>query len=108
MKVVALITGGNIDATALYRVLLRGLLNQGRIARLRGEVLDVPGSLEKVLSVIAGHRGNVLDIRHDRYELKASPWHAVVEILVEVPSRSVAQQILEDLKMKGLNFELID
>lgn len=108
MKVVALVTGGNIDATALYRVLLRGLLNQGRIARLRGEVLDVPGSLERVLSVIASHRGNVLDIKHDRYELRASPWHAVVEILVEVPSRKVAQEILRDLKVKGFDFELID
>ncbi len=107
-KVVALITGGNIDATALYRVILKGLLNQGRIAKLRGSVPDVPGSLKRVLEIVAKHRGNVLDIRHDRYEISVLPWHAAVEILVEVPSHSVVRRIIEELRSRGLYFELVE
>ncbi len=107
-KVVALITGGNIDATALYRVILKGLLNQGRIAKLRGAVPDVPGSLKRVLEIVAKYRGNVLDIKHDRYEISALPWHAAVEILVEVPSHSVVRRMIEDLRSRGLHFELVE
>ncbi len=107
-KVIALITGGNIDATALYRVILKGLLNQGRIAKLRGAVPDVPGSLKRVLEIVAKYRGNVLDIRHDRYEISVLPWHAAVEILVEVPSHSVVSKIIEELRLQGFHFELVE
>jgi len=107
-RVVVLVTGGNIDLTALYRVIIKGLLGQERIAKFRGFIPDVPGALYKVLSIIAKYRGNIIDIKHDRYDFKALPWHATVEILVEVPSKTASRKILEELQKKNLNFELIE
>jgi len=105
-RVVCLITGGNIDVTALYRVIVQGMVRQGRVGVLRGVVPDVPGSLKKVLDVVAAYRGNVLDIRHNRYDTSIDPWHAAVEILVEVPSRDALDKMVEKLKSLGLDFSV--
>ncbi len=104
-NVVALVTGGNIDVTTLYRVLIEGMNMSGRVAILRGSVPDVPGSLSKALSVIAKHRGNILDVKHRRYGPGVDPWHAVVEIVVEVPSRETVRKIIADLNTMGMRFE---
>jgi len=107
-RVVALITGGNIDVTALYRILLRGLVAAGRVVKLRGYVPDVPGALRGALEIIAKYRGNIVDIRHDRYDVRASPWYASVEILLEVPSRDVVKSMLNDLERRGYRFTVVD
>ncbi len=107
-RVVALVTGGNIDLTALSRVVSKGLLSEGRIAKLRGSLPDVPGSLKSVLEVIAKYRGNILDIRHDRYDFYRLPWYATVEILVEVPSSEDTKRIVNELRNRGFEFELVE
>jgi len=104
-NVVALITGGNIDVTTLYRVLMEGMNESGRVAIVRGSVPDVPGSLSRVLSVIAKHRANVIDVEHHRHGPGIDPWHVVVEIVMEVPSRETTKKIIEDLNRIGLRFE---
>jgi threonine dehydratase len=103
-RVVALVTGGNIDLTTLYRVLLRGVASQGRLARITGYVLDVPGELAKILSVIAKYRGNVVDIYHDRSDAKAPAWHAKVSIVFEAPSRDTVETIVRELRSIGYVF----
>ncbi len=105
-RVVALVTGGNIDLTTLYRVLLRGLASQGRVARITGYIMDVPGELAKVLTTIAKHRGNVVDIYHDRSDAYAPAWHAKVTIVFEAPSKKVVEKILEELRLQGYVFRL--
>lgn len=104
-RVLAIVSGGNIDLTALYRVLLRGLASAGRIARLRGVVPDTPGSLYRALEVIARHGANIVEVIHDRTDVRITPWHAAVDILLEVPSRSVLDRIVEELRRKGMKFE---
>ena len=42
-RVVAVVSGGNIDVTSLSRVIDRGLLNSGRSSRLLIELIDKPG-----------------------------------------------------------------
>ncbi|NPA96852.1 MAG: threonine ammonia-lyase [Crenarchaeota archaeon] len=103
-NVVALVTGGNIDITVLHRVLIEGMCESGRVTILRGVVPDVPGSLSRVLSVIARSRGNVLEVKHLRHSPGLDPWHAVVEIIVEVPSKDVVQRMLRDLEAMGVQF----
>ncbi len=99
-KVVALITGGNIDLTSLYRIIVRGLAVYGRIARLTVVLPDFPGTLRDVLEVIAKYRGNIVDIRHDRMATDV-PWHARVEIVVEVPRKEVIEEIAKELRFRG-------
>ncbi|MCX8185799.1 MAG: threonine ammonia-lyase [Sulfolobales archaeon] len=103
-KVVAVLSGGNIDLTILNKVLIRGLVKVGRIVKISGYVPDAPGYMTRILQIIAHHRGNVLDIAHDRSDLKAPAWHAKITILFETPGPSSTSEILRKLKDEGFNF----
>ncbi len=65
-KVVCLISGGNIDVTILSRVINRGLLMSGRQCSLTLELLDKPGQLVGVSTIIAQCGGNVTAVLHER------------------------------------------
>lgn len=65
-KVVALVSGGNIDVTILSRVIKRGLLMSGRNHTLCIELMDKPGQLKQVSAIIAELGANVISIHHER------------------------------------------
>lgn len=65
-KVVCLVSGGNIDVTILSRVINRGLLMSGRCCTLTLELMDKPGQLVAVSSIIAECGGNVTGVLHER------------------------------------------
>lgn len=65
-KVCCLISGGNIDVTILSRVINRGLLMSGRQCSLTLELMDKPGQLVGVSTVIAACGGNVTAVLHER------------------------------------------
>ena len=106
MKTLLLLSGGNIDLTAIYRILLRGLSRSGRIMSLRMYVPDVPGTLAKITSIIARHRGNILEVLHDRMDINSPAWYTMLKITIEVPSKESLEKIIRDLK--NLNIILID
>ncbi len=61
-----ILCGGNIDQRLLSMILMRDLARSGRLARLRVELLDMPGQLVRVASIIAEEDGNVIDVGHHR------------------------------------------
>jgi len=101
---VALISGGNIDLTHLYRIILRGLSREGRLAKIAGYVPDAPGQLRTILDIIASRRGNVIGIFHDRTSQKIPAWHALVTITMEVPNLETVNAILSELEEHGYMF----
>lgn len=65
-RVCCLLSGGNIDVTILSRVIKRGLLMSGRNTMLMIELLDKPGQLKDVATIIADLGGNVISVHHER------------------------------------------
>ena len=65
-KVVALLSGGNIDVTILSRVIQRGLVTSGRYSELNIELLDRPGELTRISSFISTLGANVVLVNHTR------------------------------------------
>lgn len=65
-KAVALLSGGNIDVTILSRVIKRGLLMSGRSCQLMIELVDKPGQMKDVATIIADLGGNVTSVHHER------------------------------------------
>ncbi len=65
-KVVCVVSGGNIDVTILSRVIERGLLTSGRTCNLCIELMDKPGQLQKVSTIIAALGANVISVHHER------------------------------------------
>lgn len=64
-RVCCVVSGGNIDVTILSRIIDRGLLMSGRKCTLNIEVLDQPGQLVKVASIIADCGANVTSVHHE-------------------------------------------
>lgn len=65
-KVGLVLTGGNIDPRLLSSLLLRDLARTRRLARLRIELVDVPGQLADVSRIIAVTGGNVTDVAYHK------------------------------------------
>ncbi len=64
-NVICLISGGNIDVSILSRVINRGLMNSGRLSDLTIELLDKPGQLKEVATIISDLGANVVKVHHN-------------------------------------------
>lgn len=105
-KVVLVVSGGNLDPPLLERVIRQGLLNNGRIMRFSACIDDVPGSLSRLLGLVAERGGNVLSIHHARGGRGLSLFKTRVEVEVETRSFDQIEDIAEALKAKGYDIKL--
>ncbi|MDD1697915.1 MAG: threonine ammonia-lyase [Methanoregula sp.] len=62
--VVLVISGGNIESAQLFRVIRQSLARKGRIMHFSVMLDDQPGTLARLLSVVAKEQGNILHIHH--------------------------------------------
>jgi threonine dehydratase len=65
-NVILTVCGGNIDPAILSRVIEKGLVHDGRLARFTALISDRPGGLAELTRVIAGTGASIKDIAHDR------------------------------------------
>ena len=65
-RVVAVVSGGNIDVTSLSRVIDRGLMKSGRSSSLLIELIDKPGQLKDISRIIADCGGNVTGVHYEK------------------------------------------
>jgi len=103
-KVVLVISGGNLDPPLLERVIRQGLLKNGRIMRFSACIEDAPGSLARLLELVAKEGGNVLHIHHARGGRGLSLFRTRVDL--EVETRGFPQ--IEEIKsaLKGAGYEI--
>ena len=104
-KIVCLISGGNIDVTILSRVINRGLLMSGRTCTLTIELVDKPGQLVQVSTIIAKCGGNVTAVLHERSNEGSDINGCYLRIQIETRNAEHIKQIKNELKNSG--FKLI-
>jgi len=105
-NVVLLISGGNLDSPLLGRIIGQGLVKSGRIMRLRVRLDDRPGSLVRLLTIIAELKANVLHIHHDR-NVRDLPIYATrVDLDLETRSPGHVDKIEHKLSKAGYELEL--
>ena len=97
------VSGGNIDSRVLASVLMRGLVRDARLVRLRVTVPDVSGSLAKVAALIAGAQGNIVEVQHQRIFGTASVRSPEVEFLVETRDREHTEALVAALRANGIS-----
>lgn len=66
-KVVALLSGGNMDVITMSSVVQQGLILRDRIFTVSVLLPDRPGELTRVSSVIARENGNVIKLEHNQF-----------------------------------------
>ena len=99
--VCALLSGGNVDVTMLERIITRGLAKAGRTANFATVLPDQPKTLATLLNIMSDMGVNVLEVNHERGNLKAPVGSCVVHLLVETRDALHVQQIYETLRAQG-------
>jgi len=100
-NVVCVATGSNIDMSLLSRIIEKGLVMSGRLARVHVTVLDVPGQLAKVLAILRDLRANVKDIEHERAFLLGNVGTTQPIITMETRDFDHIKEVVDTLKKEG-------
>jgi threonine dehydratase len=100
-KVVAILSGGNIDINLLSRILEKGLARAGRYLRMEVPLQDRPGALKELLAVVARAEGNIISISHDRLDPRMPVDRVEVALTVETRDRAHGQRLLGALRRAG-------
>ena len=95
------VCGGNIDRRMLATVLLRGLKRDGKIAKLRIAIHDVPGVLARVTQMIGASGADIIDIEHQRLFTGLPPRQAELDVVMETRGKVHVEQILATLENAG-------
>lgn len=95
-RVVLLLCGGNIDPNVLSRVVERGLVADGRLARFTAVISDRPGGLADLTAQIASAGASIKQVVHDR--AFAGSDVSAVHVLCTVETRN--RQHLEELRAR--------
>jgi threonine dehydratase len=100
-RTAVVVCGGNIDVTLLSRIIERGLVQDGRLIRLRIHLLDKPGALAELTKLIAGHRANIVDTLHNRAYYGVNLGDTVIDITMETRGREQVAELLTALTVEG-------
>ena len=105
-RVGLIVSGGNIDTRVLASVLMRGLVRDQRLVRLRVTVRDVSGSLARVAGAIAEAGGNIVEVQHQRIFGTASARATDIEFLIETRDREHTEALVRSLAEGGIKVSL--
>ena len=100
-KVVALLSGGNVDVNFISRIIERGMVEAGRYARFSIIIVDKPGGLQRVLTNITEADANILSVHHTRMGRNIYPGYTEIEIAVETKSHEHILDLQKALTAKG-------
>jgi threonine dehydratase len=100
-RTAVLVAGGNIDVTLLSRIIERGMVQDGRLIRLRIYLLDRPGALHELTRLIAEHRANIVDTLHNRAYYGVNLGDTAIDVTLETRGREHVEQILAALTTEG-------
>ncbi len=99
-RVVAIVSGGNIDANLVARVIERGLVKDGRLVRIGVALQDKPGQLAKVSAIVANHRANVIEVHHTR-AFAYRFGDTTLQLTLETRGPEHVEEILRALRERG-------
>jgi threonine dehydratase len=101
-SVVMILSGGNIDLNLAGRIVDRGLVADGRLARLAVTVPDRPGSLALLTRLVAEAGANVLEVAHGRAFADISVRDVEIVMLLETRGKDHAAAIMKVLEDHGV------
>jgi threonine dehydratase len=98
---VLVVSGGNIDVNLISRIIDRGLLHDGRLARLMIKVRDRPGNLARLADRVARTGANVLDIAHRRAFADIRVGDVEIVMHLETRGHEHVDEIVRALESEG-------
>jgi threonine dehydratase len=102
---VLVISGGNIDVNMVSRIIDRGLVADGRLARLLVKVPDLPGSLAGLTRLVASLGANVLETSHRRGFADISVGDVEIVFTLETRGLNHVRAIVASLEAESILVE---
>jgi threonine dehydratase len=102
--VVAVLSGGNIDASTLITVMRHGVTAAGRHLVVRTWVPDRPGELLRLLQLVAEERINVLSVEHRREGVDIPPGATGIDLTLLTRDEAHCETLIE--QMRGWGYEV--
>ena len=100
-RVAVVLSGGNVDAHLIARVMEHGLAHAGRYLVLRIMLEDRPGQLNRLLNIVSGAGVNVLDIGHLRHAPSVHLGQVEIQLTLETRNDAHAEEVRERLRNAG-------
>ncbi|GAK32586.1 threonine ammonia-lyase [Iodidimonas nitroreducens] len=94
--------GGNIDPRTLSFCVMRGMVRDGRISRLKVTTLDLPGALARVTAIVGRIGANIVEVYHQRQFATAPVKYTEIELVVETKDRLHGERLIKALEEVGL------
>src|SRR3954447_14337280 len=98
---VAVLSGGNVDATLLVEAIRLGETAAGRRMILATKIPDRPGGLATLLGLVAGVGANVIDVEHVRDGTDLHVRETAVQLVLQTRGPEHDDQILEAVRAAG-------
>ncbi|GAC1647251.1 MAG: threonine ammonia-lyase [Herpetosiphon sp.] len=105
--VCVVLSGGNIDANFLARVIEQVLVKQGRYVVVHTTISDRPGALAPLVNHVGQMGANIVDLQHRRAAWQVAVGRVGVELILEVRDEPHARQVIDDLAVAGYGVERI-
>jgi len=105
-RVGLVLCGGNIDPLLLASIIERGMVRAGRLARIRVNTRDVPGSLARVASTVAEAGANVNEVHHQRAFTLLAAQNVEIELVLQTRGPGHIEQVLQALRAAGFDAAL--
>ena len=100
-KVVAVLSGGNMDVITVSSVVQHGLIQRGRIFTLSVLLPDKPGELVNVARIIAENQGNVIRLDHNQFVSINRNSAVELTITMEAFGHEHKDKIIKALRKQG-------
>ena len=99
--------GGNIDTRLLASVLNRELAREGRLTQLDIELVDRPGQLAKVATVLGEAGANIVEVSHQRVFSDLPAKGTLLELVIETRDRPHLEETVARLRASGLTVNVL-
>ncbi|MBO6137125.1 MAG: threonine ammonia-lyase [Lachnospiraceae bacterium] len=106
-KVVAILSGGNMDVITMSSVVQQGLIARDRIFTVSVLLPDKPGELERVAGVIARANGNVIKLEHNQFVTTNRSAAVELRITLEAFGTEHKEEILAALDKNAFRPKLV-
>ena len=106
-KVVCILSGGNMDVITMSSIVQHGLIQRDRIFSVSVLLPDKPGELQRVASIIAEEKGNIIKLEHNQFVSTNRNAAVELRITMEAFGTDHKHQILSALEEAGLKPKLI-
>ena len=106
-KVVPILCGGNVDMYLLGQIVAKGLTTMGRMMKIFILLKDKPGALKEVVDELASLSANIVEVLHDRLSSNVHAGTTGVTLSLETENQKHTDQIIQHLKEKNIDFNVL-